>query len=102
MTGRSEAVDLIMATQRGTATMTWGSVDLKSQCALRIGLGVAKADAQLIIPDDVRIGADLARLLTAPPPQAAPPVVGIARRRMRCSGGLVELMPLAAHDSGIP
>ncbi len=40
MTGRSEAIDLIMATQRGTVTMT-GSADLKSQCALRIGLGVA-------------------------------------------------------------
>jgi hypothetical protein len=62
MTGRSEAIDLIMATQRGTATMT-GSADLKSQCALRIGLGVAsEADARLIIPDDVRIAADLARL----------------------------------------
>jgi hypothetical protein len=62
MTGRSEAIDPIMATQRGTITMT-GSADLKSQCALRIGLGVAsEADARLIIPDDVRIAADLARL----------------------------------------
>ena len=62
MTGRSEAIDLIMATQRGTVTMT-GSADLKSQCALRIGLGVAsEADARLIIPDDVRIATDLARL----------------------------------------
>ena len=62
MTGRSEAIDLIMATQRGTVTMT-GSADLKSQCALRIGLGVAsEADARLVIPDDVRIAADLARL----------------------------------------
>jgi S-DNA-T family DNA segregation ATPase FtsK/SpoIIIE len=62
MTGRSEAIDLIMATQRGTVTMT-GSADLKSQCAVRIGLGVAsEADARLIIPDDVRIAADLARL----------------------------------------
>jgi hypothetical protein len=62
MTGRSEAIDLIMATQRGTVTMT-GSADLKSQCALRIGLGVAsEADARLIIPDDVQIAADLARL----------------------------------------
>jgi FtsK/SpoIIIE family len=62
MTGRSEAIDLVMATQRGTVTMT-GSADLKSQCALRIGLGVAsEADARLIIPDDVRIAADLARL----------------------------------------
>ncbi len=40
-----------------------GSADLKSQCALRIGLGVAsEADARLIIPDDVQIAADLARL----------------------------------------
>jgi FtsK/SpoIIIE family len=62
MTGRSEAIDLIMATQRGTVTMT-GSADLKSQCALRVGLGVAsEADARLIIPDDVQIAADLARL----------------------------------------
>jgi hypothetical protein len=38
MTGRSEAIDLILAVQRGTVTMT-GSGDLKSQCALRIGLG---------------------------------------------------------------
>jgi hypothetical protein len=62
MTGRSEAIDLIMATQRGTVTMT-GSADLKSQCALRIGLGVSsEADARLIIPDNVRIAADLASL----------------------------------------
>ena len=62
MTGRSEAIDLVMATQRGTVTMI-GSADLKSQCALRIGLGVgSEADARLIIPDDVKIAADLARL----------------------------------------
>lgn len=57
--GRSEAVDAILATQRGTVTMTGGG-DLKSQCRLRIGLGVAtEADARLIIPDD----ASVARLL---------------------------------------
>jgi hypothetical protein len=62
MTGRSEAIDLIMATQRASISMT-GSADLKSQCALRIGLGVAtEAEARLIIPDDVRIAGDLARL----------------------------------------
>jgi hypothetical protein len=62
MTGRSEAIDLIMATQRGGVTMT-GSSNLKSQCALRIGLGVSsEADARLIIPDDIHIAADLARL----------------------------------------
>ncbi|MFB6392657.1 hypothetical protein [Polymorphospora lycopeni] len=37
--GRSEAVDFILATQRSTVTMT-GNGDLKSQCELRIGLGV--------------------------------------------------------------
>jgi FtsK/SpoIIIE family len=62
VTGRSEAIDAIFAVQRGTVTMT-GSGDLKSQCAVRIGLGVAtEADARLIIPDDVHIAADLARL----------------------------------------
>jgi hypothetical protein len=62
MTGRSEAIDLIMATQRAAVTMI-GSADLKSQCALRIGLGVSsEADARLIIPDDVQIAGDLARL----------------------------------------
>ena len=62
MTGRSEAIDLVMATQRGTVTMT-GSADLKSQCALRIGLGVSsRNEAEHIIPDDVHIAADLARL----------------------------------------
>ena len=62
MLGRSEAIDPVFATQRGSVTMT-GSGDLKSQCGLRIGLGVAsEADARLIIPDDVRIAADLATL----------------------------------------
>jgi hypothetical protein len=60
--GRSEAVDAILATQRGTVTMT-GDGDLKSQCQLRIGLGVAtEADARLVIPDDVHIAANLAQL----------------------------------------
>ncbi|MGH3157231.1 MAG: hypothetical protein ACRDNF_11730, partial [Streptosporangiaceae bacterium] len=62
MLGRSEAIDPVFATQRGSATMT-GSGDLKSQCGLRIGLGVScESDARLIIPDDVQIAADLARL----------------------------------------
>jgi hypothetical protein len=62
MLGRSEAIDPVFATQRGTVTMT-GSGDLKSQCGLRIGLGVASEnDARLIIPDDVHIAADLATL----------------------------------------
>jgi hypothetical protein len=61
--GRSEAIDPVLVTQRGAVTMI-GSGDLKSQCALRIGLGVAtESDARLIIPDDLHIAADLARLV---------------------------------------
>jgi hypothetical protein len=61
--GRSEAIDPVLVTQRGAVTMV-GSGDLKSQCALRIGLGVAtEADARLVVPDDLRIAADLARLV---------------------------------------
>ncbi len=61
--GRSEAIDPILVTQRGAVTMI-GSGDLKSQCALRIGLGVAtEADARLVVPDDLHIAADLARLV---------------------------------------
>lgn len=46
--GRSEAVDFVLATQRGTVTMA-GSGDLKSQCELRAGLGVTSAqDAQSV------------------------------------------------------
>jgi len=60
--GRSEAIDPVLVTQRGAVTML-GSGDLKSQCRLRIGLGVAtEADARLVIPDDLHIAADLARL----------------------------------------
>jgi S-DNA-T family DNA segregation ATPase FtsK/SpoIIIE len=60
--GRSEAVDAILATQRGTVTMTGGG-DLKSQCKLRIGLGVAsEADARYIIPDDASVARMLPRL----------------------------------------
>lgn len=60
--GRSEAIDPVFATQRGSVTMT-ADGDLKSQCDLRIGLGVAtEADARLVIPDDVIVAADLARL----------------------------------------
>jgi hypothetical protein len=39
---RSEAVPMVLATQRGTSSMT-GSVDLKSQCHLRFGMGVNDA-----------------------------------------------------------
>jgi hypothetical protein len=60
--GRSEAIDPVLATQRGTVTMT-GDGDLESPCDLRIGLGVAtEADARLVIPDDMIVAADLARL----------------------------------------
>jgi hypothetical protein len=60
--GRSEAIDPVLVTQRAAIT-TIGSGDLKSQCALRIGLGVAtEADARLVVPDDTHIAADLARL----------------------------------------
>jgi hypothetical protein len=61
--GRSEAIDPILAGQRGTVTM-FGDGDLKSQCELRIGLGVAtEADARTVIPDNVHIAADLAGLV---------------------------------------
>jgi S-DNA-T family DNA segregation ATPase FtsK/SpoIIIE len=60
--GRSEAIDAILATQRGTATMTGGG-DLKSQCRLRIGLGVASEnDARMIIPDDASVARVLPKL----------------------------------------
>lgn len=62
ITGRSEAVDPVVAVQRGSVTMV-GDGDFKSQFGLRIGLGVAtEADARLIMPDDSRIAVDLARL----------------------------------------
>lgn len=53
--GRSEAIDPILATQRGTVTMVGGG-DLKSQCLLRIALGTAtEADARHVIPDGIKI-----------------------------------------------
>lgn len=60
--GRSEAIDAILATQRGTVTMTGGG-DLKSQCRLRIGLGVASEnDARMIIPDNTSLAQMLPKL----------------------------------------
>lgn len=50
-TGRSEAVDSILAVQRGTVTMT-GSGDLKSQLTLRIALGGgSEEDARSVLGD---------------------------------------------------
>lgn len=50
--GRSEAVDWILFTQRSTVSMTGGG-DLKSQCELRIGLGVSNPqDARSVFEGD--------------------------------------------------
>lgn len=50
--GRSEAVDAVLFSQRGTVTMVGGG-DLKSQCELRIGLGVTNAgDATSVFQND--------------------------------------------------
>lgn len=59
--GRSEAVDVLLMTQRGTVTMI-GNGDMKSQFGLRYGLGVAtQADAQAIFPDS-KMAAELYKL----------------------------------------
>lgn len=50
--GRSEAVDFVLFTQRATVSMVGGG-DLKSQCELRIGLGVTnKGDASSVFQND--------------------------------------------------
>lgn len=60
--GRSEAIDVILAALRGTVTMTGGG-DLKSQCAVRIGLRVmTQAEASYVIPDDQQAAQMLAAL----------------------------------------
>ncbi|WP_345509446.1 hypothetical protein [Phytohabitans houttuyneae] len=60
--GRSEAVDFVLATQRGTVTMT-GSGDLKSQCELRAGLGVTSPqDAQSVFTGNAPAAKLLAKL----------------------------------------
>jgi S-DNA-T family DNA segregation ATPase FtsK/SpoIIIE len=60
--GRSEAMDLIAASQRGTVTML-GTGDFKSQFPLRIGLRVQnEAEAQAVIPDDQHAAKILASL----------------------------------------
>jgi hypothetical protein len=60
--GRSEAIDAVIATQRGTVTMTGGG-DLKSQCTVRIALRAAsQADAATVLPDDQQAAKLLASL----------------------------------------
>lgn len=60
--GRSEAMDLVAASQRGTVTMLGGG-DFKSQFGLRIGLYVQnQADARSVIPDDQQAAKILASL----------------------------------------
>ena len=60
--GRSESVDFIMCTQRSTVTMTGGG-DLKSQCEMRIGLGVTSpADAQSVFQNNNVAAKKLAKL----------------------------------------
>lgn len=50
--GRSEAADLVLCTQRSTVSMTGGG-DLKSQCTVRIGMGVnSPHDARSIFEGD--------------------------------------------------
>jgi len=64
--GRSEAMDLILATQRGTVTMA-GDGDLKSQLQLRIGLGTTTAaDAGTVFPGDVQAQKRLVQLSKIP------------------------------------
>ena len=59
-TGRSEAVESLLATQRGTVSMV-GNGDMKSNQNLRYGLGVSTVDdARMIFPDG-----DLARAAAA-------------------------------------
>jgi hypothetical protein len=63
--GRSEAVDPIWCTQRATVTMLGGG-DLKSQCALRFGLGVAtESDASSVFEDDLAAARLLSKLTAA-------------------------------------
>lgn len=64
--GRSEAMDLILATQRGTVTMA-GDGDLKSQLQLRIGLGTTTAgDAMTVFPGDIQAQKRLVQLSKIP------------------------------------
>jgi hypothetical protein len=60
--GRSEAVDFILFTQRATVSMVGGG-DLKSQCEMRIGLGVTnKGDASSVFQNDTVNARKLSKL----------------------------------------
>lgn len=60
--GRSECVDYVLFTQRPTATMLGGG-DLKSQCELRIGLGVTNQhDANSVFQNNIVNARKLAKL----------------------------------------
>lgn len=56
--GRSEAVDCVLFTQRSTVSMTGGG-DLKSQCTMRIGLGVSNAQDARSVFDNSPVAAKL-------------------------------------------
>jgi hypothetical protein len=60
--GRSEAVDFVLFTQRATVSMVGGG-DLKSQCEMRIGLGVTnKGDATSVFQNDTINARKLSKL----------------------------------------
>lgn len=60
--GRSEAVDFVLFTQRATVSMVGGG-DLKSQCEMRIGLGVTnKGDASSVFQNDTVNARKLSKL----------------------------------------
>lgn len=60
--GRSEAVDFVLFTQRATVSMVGGG-DLKSQCEMRIGLGVTnRGDASSVFQNDAVNARKLSKL----------------------------------------
>lgn len=58
--GRSEAVDAVLVTQRGTVTML-GSGDMKSQLQYIVGLGISKIEDALRIFGDVSMAREMLR-----------------------------------------
>jgi hypothetical protein len=61
--GRSEGIILLLASQRGTASM-FGSGDLRSQILNAIGLGVrSTTDAAMVFPDDPQVSRHLTKLV---------------------------------------